>query len=590
MRKRAAATSRFVRPSATSVAIRRSASVSSSPDGVRPPIRASSARACSAQSGAPSRSKRVERVLERRAGGAALLRAPLRSSEREQRARVVERVGAAGVFGERALEARERAVEIATRRQQEPAAAREDRQRPGPVERVGALLPRLENLVGLVELADRDQRLEQVAQLQPLSRFEHEGVAKLVRASEVRQRRARPRARARRSPAPSRAPTARCGSPRPRRGRSRLRPCARLVDPARWAAIDGSGKLVRGITRPSCVRRSTESAVYRSASSQFPARHSSRPRYQSASASPAGSFRAHGGSGLPGSRFRARSTSADQHSCHPSTQSGRRRAASRTRSLERERLFHLLGRDAAAAVEVHEAVGRERAAAERRIADARSGANRELACSIPSSIPSLKRISAARRRWMVAWSESSPSAPRRPRGRGRPRLAGLAGRRRAVRRRRALDPRLQQLHALLEQRGRSAVSPARLCMSAATNSRRCASSGFAGVSVEALARRARRPSRRAAPCAVWAASSRVDATSPSGLAVARARWRARSSAEETISASRACSDRRRAGVCRRRPRSQQRMVNRRLPVELRRSCVERLCEPLSHGRAERRFD
>ncbi len=43
-------------------------------------------------------------------------------------------------------------------------------------------------------------------------------------------------------------------------------------------------------TRPSCVRNATESAVCRSASSQFPARHSSRPRFQSAQASFAGSF------------------------------------------------------------------------------------------------------------------------------------------------------------------------------------------------------------------------------------------------------------------------------------------------------------
>ena len=104
-----------------------------------------------------------ERVLERRAGGAALLRAPLRPAEGEQRPRVVERIRAASVLGERALEARERALEIAARGEQEPAAPREDRKRPGSVERVGALLPRRENLAGLVELARLRSGFEEIA-------------------------------------------------------------------------------------------------------------------------------------------------------------------------------------------------------------------------------------------------------------------------------------------------------------------------------------------------------------------------------------------------------------------------------------------
>ena len=56
-----------------------------------------------------------ERLAERRARGPALLRAPLRSAEGEQRARAVKRVGRARVLGERALEAREGAVEIPPR-------------------------------------------------------------------------------------------------------------------------------------------------------------------------------------------------------------------------------------------------------------------------------------------------------------------------------------------------------------------------------------------------------------------------------------------------------------------------------------------
>ena len=126
-------------------------------------MRASSARVCSAQSGAPSASKRASASSKRRSGGAALLRPPLRPAEGEQRPRVVKRIRAASVLGERALEARERALEIAARREQEPAAPREDRKRPGAVERVGALLPRRENRVGLVELADCNQAFKEIA-------------------------------------------------------------------------------------------------------------------------------------------------------------------------------------------------------------------------------------------------------------------------------------------------------------------------------------------------------------------------------------------------------------------------------------------
>ena len=59
-----------------------------------------------------------ERVLERRAGGRALLRAPLRAAVSEQRPRVLERIAAASVLGQRPLERREGAFEIASRREQ----------------------------------------------------------------------------------------------------------------------------------------------------------------------------------------------------------------------------------------------------------------------------------------------------------------------------------------------------------------------------------------------------------------------------------------------------------------------------------------
>jgi hypothetical protein len=69
----------------------------------------------------------------------------------------VERVGAPGVLGERVFEAHEGALEIAARREQQRTTPREDRERPRPVEPLGALLPGRENLVGLVELSDGDQ-------------------------------------------------------------------------------------------------------------------------------------------------------------------------------------------------------------------------------------------------------------------------------------------------------------------------------------------------------------------------------------------------------------------------------------------------
>ena len=82
-------------------------------------------------------------------------------------------------------------------------------------------------------------------------------------------------------------------------------------------------------------------------------------------------------------------------------------------------------------------------------------------------------------------------------------------------------------------------------------------------------------------CAVRAASSRIEATSASGSAVASARWRARSSLDGTISASRACSDRRRDRRLARGDRgSEQRMGEAQpLAVELEDPRVERLGEP-----------
>ena len=72
----------------------------------------------------------------------------------------------------------QRALEVAARGLQQASAAGEDRKRPGLAERVRALLPRREHPgVVFVELADGDQRLEKVAQLQAHSRLEQEVVA-----------------------------------------------------------------------------------------------------------------------------------------------------------------------------------------------------------------------------------------------------------------------------------------------------------------------------------------------------------------------------------------------------------------------------
>ena len=90
-----------------------------------------------------------ERLLERQAGGAALLRSPLRDALREQRTRVLERILSPRVLGQRALEARLGAREIAARGEEERAATGRDRQRPRAVERPGALLPRYELPLGL---------------------------------------------------------------------------------------------------------------------------------------------------------------------------------------------------------------------------------------------------------------------------------------------------------------------------------------------------------------------------------------------------------------------------------------------------------
>ena len=85
---------------------------------------------------------------------------------------MVEGIGAPLVLGESTLEAREGAVQVSACRQQQPAAAGEDRERPGPVERGRAWLPLREDSLRLVEPVRRDQRLQQIAELQPHARLQ----------------------------------------------------------------------------------------------------------------------------------------------------------------------------------------------------------------------------------------------------------------------------------------------------------------------------------------------------------------------------------------------------------------------------------
>jgi len=94
-----------------------------------------------------------ERVDEGGAGRAATFCPSLGATEGEEGARVLEGVGASRVLTEGVLEAREGAVEIASRGEEERARAREDRERPRAVEPPRALVPRRDRALCLLELA-----------------------------------------------------------------------------------------------------------------------------------------------------------------------------------------------------------------------------------------------------------------------------------------------------------------------------------------------------------------------------------------------------------------------------------------------------
>src|SRR5262245_6241307 len=132
-----------------------------------------------------------QRATKGSPGGAPVLRAPLRYTEREERASVLERIHAPSVLCERALEADEGAWQIAPVGVKQRSAPSEDCERPRPVEGAGALLPTNEDPVRVVEPADRDQGLQHVRQFHTHAGLEKVGVAELVRGRQVLERRRR---------------------------------------------------------------------------------------------------------------------------------------------------------------------------------------------------------------------------------------------------------------------------------------------------------------------------------------------------------------------------------------------------------------
>jgi hypothetical protein len=78
------------------------------------------------------------------------------------------------VLHRRAFETPERALVVPARREQESAAAGKNRERPRAVEGTSALLPCRKHVLRLVEFTGRDQRLEQVAELESCAWLEEE--------------------------------------------------------------------------------------------------------------------------------------------------------------------------------------------------------------------------------------------------------------------------------------------------------------------------------------------------------------------------------------------------------------------------------
>ena len=288
------------------------------------------------------------------------------------------------MVGERAVEARERAIEVSTRREQQATAPRQDRQRPRTVDSLGARLPEARESPRLVEPAERDQRLEQVAELQALCRLEHEGMAKVVRASEVGERSVgvseRQLDEAEHPRVAGLADAERLGLGAGQGCVDRVR--ASSMRP-RCAAMNAAGNSSGGIRRPSWVIRSTDSNAYRSASSQLPARHSRWDMFQRAPLRASDRSAARDGQHLVVERTRPVDL------CRPDelVPEVEGRAVVEwpawQRPLEDDRVFHRRARNATPGIEVHVPVGPGRDAAECNVVDARGGLDGERPYSTP---------------------------------------------------------------------------------------------------------------------------------------------------------------------------------------------------------------
>ena len=166
--------------------------------GRRPPTRVSSPRACSAQPGEPSSSNAAAACSSVFARGAPLAQPALRASEAEQRARAIEAEAERAVGVAASASAVRRVLAVAPGG--EPTSAAQRSPSPGPTgwSRLGELAQAIRHGLRLLELAEVDERLDEI-------------------------RRDRERARARRRPRAGGAPR------RPRQallGRARGRPRA----------------------------------------------------------------------------------------------------------------------------------------------------------------------------------------------------------------------------------------------------------------------------------------------------------------------------------------------------------------------------
>ena len=285
---------------------------------------------------------------------------------------MLERILRPRVLGQRALEARLGTREIAPRGEEERSAAGRDRQRPGAVERAGALLPRYELPLGLLELADRDQRLERVGQLQAMPRLEHaDAVADLPCALEVAERGRRIAARELdEAEHPAMARLRDANAVRLRERERALRPLASILDSTLVRRDHRGGQLRDRLLPLAAELRPERERVGRMAGRQLPvpgppledAQQPERvgllgvvPRVQRFAPvleEWAGALEL-----TRPDELEARNDVAAPVSGH-----------SRQRPLERERLLHLLARDASPAAEVQEPERRQRPAPERGVA------------------------------------------------------------------------------------------------------------------------------------------------------------------------------------------------------------------------------